>query len=85
MEGGILSWKIGTLVGIDILKRRAVSLLDITNHAQEVPIIPLCRPTAVIWPWEAFGLCSQFEIVALGSSRTIFQFEKRFYFLFITM
>ena len=44
--------------------------------------------TAVIWPMEAFGLCSRFQIVMLGRWKTIFstpyfQFEKRCDFLFV--
>ena len=43
---------------------------------------------AVVWLWEAFGLCSRFQIVVLDSVQTIFsapcfQFEKRFDFLLV--
>ena len=52
-----------------------ISLPLIMNHARAVPIVPyLSRSIAGIWPWEAFGLCSRFEIVmlALGRRQTIF-------------
>ena len=40
---------------------------------------------AVIWLWEAFGLCSRFQFVMIGRRQTIFftpyfPFEKRFPF-----
>ena len=49
------------------------------------------RPTtAVIWLWEAFGLCSRFQIIMfkLGKRQTIFltsyfQFERRFDLIFV--
>ena len=56
----ILSWKIGKKQNVmavkNILKKswqiHGISLLLMTNHAQEVPIIPhIYRPPAVIWLW----------------------------------
>ena len=70
-------------------KSHVISQPLITNHAQEVPMIPyLSRSTAGIWPREAFGLCSRFEIVMLGKKRAnflmpYFKFENKFFFRFL--
>ena len=58
-----------------ILKRSwkspGIGLLFITNHAREFRKFHIYRPTVlVILLWQAFGLCSRFQIVMVGRRKT---------------
>ena len=82
------SWKMGKKNKVtEILKKSWISLLLITNHAREVPIIPY-RSTGLL-QWFGYGRLSVYvldsQFVMLGGRQTIFltpyfQFEKRFTF-----
>ena len=71
-------------------KNEVMKMENILIKSWESHIISLhiYKPTALIWLWEVFGLCSRFKIIMLGRMQIIFlipyfQFKKGFDFLFL--